>query len=67
MTEQELQAYIQAIAPADGAAMTAAEKRQAALAKPPGSLGALETISIRLAGWTRACPARPALSRGSRR
>ena len=44
MTEQELQAYIQAIAPADGAAMTAAEKRQAALAKPPGSLGALEAM-----------------------
>ena len=58
MTEQELQAYIQAIAPADGAAMTAAEKRQAALAKPPGSLGALETISIRLAGITgQVCPA----------
>ena len=57
MTEQELQAYIQAIAPADGAAMTAAEKRQAALAKPPGSLGALETISIRLAGITgQLCP-----------
>ena len=37
MTEQELQAYIQAIAPADRAAMDAAEKRQAELAKPPGT------------------------------
>ena len=42
MTEQELQAYIQAIVPADRAAMDAAEKRQAELAKPPGSLGELE-------------------------
>ena len=41
MTEQELQAYIQAITPADRAAMDAAEKRQAELAKPPGSLGVL--------------------------
>ena len=58
MTEQELQAYIQAITPADRAAMDAAEKRQAALAKPPGSLGELETISIRLAGITgQVCPA----------
>ena len=52
MTEQELQAYIQAITPADRAAMDAAEKRQAELAKPPGSLGELETISVRLAGIT---------------
>ena len=58
MTEQELQAYIQAIAPADRAAMDAAEKRQAELAKPPGSLGELETISVRLAGITgQVCPA----------
>ena len=58
MTEQELQAYIQAITPADRAAMAAAEKRQAELAKPPGSLGELETISIRLAGITgQVCPA----------
>ena len=58
MTEQELQAYIQAIVPADRAAMDAAEKRQAELAKPPGSLGELETISIRLAGITgQVCPA----------
>ena len=58
MTEQELQAYIQAITPADRAAMDAAEKRQAELAKPPGSLGELETISVRLAGITgQVCPA----------
>ena len=58
MTERELQTYIQAIAPADRVAMDAAERRQAELAKPPGSLGELETISIRLAGITgQVCPA----------
>ena len=50
MTEQELSAYIQAIRPADEAAMEAARRRQAQLAKPPGSLGALEDMSIRLSG-----------------
>lgn len=34
MTEQELSAYIQAIRPADEAAMEAARRRQAQLAKP---------------------------------
>ena len=58
MTEQELSAYIQAIRPADEAAMEAARRRQAQLAKPPGSLGQLEEISIRLAGVTgQVCPA----------
>ena len=40
------------IAPADEAAMRAAERRQAELAKPPGSLGKLEALSVRLAGIT---------------
>ena len=58
MTEQELLTYIQAIRPADTAAMDAARRRQAQLAKPPGSLGRLEDISIRLAGVTgQVCPA----------
>ncbi len=52
MTEAELKEYIRAIRPADEAAMDAARRRQAALAKPPGSLGELETLSIRLAGVT---------------
>ena len=52
MTEQELRAYIKAIRPADEAAMDAARRRQAQLAKPPGSLGQLEDMSIRLAGVT---------------
>lgn len=45
------------IAPLDAQAMTAAETRQQQLTKPRGSLGRLETLSIQLAGITRA--ARP--------
>ena len=57
MTESELKNYIQAIRPADRDAMAAARQRQAQLAKPPGSLGALEDISVRLSGITgRLCP-----------
>lgn len=40
------------IHPADLPTMEEAKKRQAALAKPPGSLGFLEELSIRLAGMT---------------
>ncbi len=48
----ELQTWIGAVAPLDEAAMVAARKRQAQLAKPPGSLGRLEDLSIQLAGIT---------------
>ena len=41
-----------AIEPLDEAAMIAARDRQAQLAKPPGSLGRLEDLSIQLAGIT---------------
>ena len=61
MTEQELYAYIASIRLADEAAMAAARRRQAELAKPPGSLGALEDMSIRLAGVLRT--ARPEVRR----
>ena len=40
------------IEPLDEAAMTAARARQAQLAKPPGSLGRLENLSVQLAGIT---------------
>ena len=40
------------IGPLDEAAMSAARDRQAQLAKPPGSLGRLEDLSIQLAGIT---------------
>ena len=58
MTRQELTAYMESILPADRESMDAARRRQAELAKPPGSLGQLEEISIRLAGVTgQVCPA----------
>ena len=41
-----------AVKPLDLAAMEDAKKRQAQLAKPPGSLGRLEELSIQLAGIT---------------
>ena len=40
------------IAPLDNAAMDKARQRQAELAKPPGSLGRLEDLSVQLAGIT---------------
>ena len=49
---KELDALVRAVAPLDRGAMTAAEEYQARLAKPPGSLGRLEEISIQLAGIT---------------
>ena len=48
----ELQELIQKITPLDEAAMAAARERQAQLAKPPGSLGRLEDLSVQLAGIT---------------
>ena len=50
--QKELDALVRAVAPLDCGAMTAAEAYQARLAKPPGSLGRLEEISIQLAGIT---------------
>ena len=48
----ELNTYLDSINPLDEAAMAAARERQAQLAKPPGSLGRLEDLSIQLAGIT---------------
>ena len=48
----ELEALISEITPLDEAAMELARQRQAQLAKPPGSLGRLEALSIQLAGIT---------------
>ena len=53
MTDQELKQYCEAITVPDREIMDAARRRQAELAKPPGSLGKLEDYSIRLAGITR--------------
>lgn len=49
---QNLEQLIGTIRPLDRAAMEAAARRQAQLAKPPGSLGRLEELSIQLAGIT---------------
>lgn len=50
--EAELAGLLREIKPLDASAMHAATVYQAALAKPPGSLGRLEDISVRLAGIT---------------
>ena len=48
----ELNNWIQRVSPLDNAAREKARERQAELAKPPGSLGRLEDLSIQLAGIT---------------
>ena len=48
----ELNTWIQKVSSPQEAAMLAARNRQAQLAKPPGSLGRLEDLSIQLAGIT---------------
>ena len=47
---KEIENLINSIAPLDANALKAARDRQAKLAKPPGSLGLLEDMSIRIAG-----------------
>ncbi|WP_328376644.1 nicotinate-nucleotide--dimethylbenzimidazole phosphoribosyltransferase [Micromonospora zamorensis] len=51
-----LETTIAAIRPADEAAMAAARELHGRLTKPAGSLGALEDLSVRLAGLAGACP-----------
>ncbi|WP_288432873.1 nicotinate-nucleotide--dimethylbenzimidazole phosphoribosyltransferase [uncultured Deinococcus sp.] len=46
----ELTELLRSVRPADEAAMQAARERQAQLTKPPGALGDLEALSVRLAG-----------------
>ena len=48
----KLKDYISQIKPLDEGAMADARRRQAQLAKPPGSLGRLEDLSVQLAGIT---------------
>ena len=50
--QKEVDALVREVLQLDCGAMTAAEEYQARLAKPPGSLGRLEEISIQLAGIT---------------
>ncbi|MET8364728.1 nicotinate-nucleotide--dimethylbenzimidazole phosphoribosyltransferase [Micromonospora sp. NPDC005194] len=51
-----LETTISAIRPLDEAAMAAARELHGRLTKPPGSLGLLEDLSVRLAGLAGACP-----------
>ncbi|MGC4893005.1 nicotinate-nucleotide--dimethylbenzimidazole phosphoribosyltransferase [Micromonospora sp. DT31] len=51
-----LESTVAAIRPPDEAAMAAARETQGRLTKPPGSLGALEPLSVRLAGLAGVCP-----------
>ncbi|MDG4783386.1 nicotinate-nucleotide--dimethylbenzimidazole phosphoribosyltransferase [Micromonospora sp. WMMD961] len=51
-----LETTIAAIRPADETAMAAARELHSRLTKPAGSLGALEDLSVRLAGLAGACP-----------
>ena len=48
----DLLTLIKSVSPLNETAMDAARRRQAQLAKPPGSLGRLEELSIQLAGIT---------------
>ncbi len=50
--EEQLRRLLAAISPLDEEAMAAARRRQAELAKPPGSLGRLEDLSVQLSGIT---------------
>lgn len=50
--EEELNKLLSAVSPLDESAMEKARERQAQLAKPPGSLGRLEDLSVQLAGIT---------------
>lgn len=54
--EAELKQLLSKITPLDQAAMAKARERQAQLAKPPGSLGRLEDLSVQLAGITGGMP-----------
>ncbi|MEW2354517.1 nicotinate-nucleotide--dimethylbenzimidazole phosphoribosyltransferase [Spirillospora sp. NPDC029432] len=47
---------IAAVRPLDEAAMRDARAHQARLTKPPGSLGVLEEVPVRIAGLTGQCP-----------
>ena len=50
--ERQIETWIKRVAPLDETAQAQARQRQDRLAKPPGSLGRLEDLSIRAAGIT---------------
>jgi nicotinate-nucleotide--dimethylbenzimidazole phosphoribosyltransferase len=54
----DLTALAAAVAEPDTEAAAAARERQGRLTKPAGSLGRLEELSVRVAGWQGRCPPR---------
>lgn len=50
--QEKIEALVRAVQPLDQKVMLTAEAHQARLAKPPGSLGRLEELSVQLAGIT---------------
>ncbi|GAA2438779.1 hypothetical protein GCM10010191_62510 [Actinomadura vinacea] len=55
-SDPTIEEAIAAIGPPDEAAMRAAREHQARLTKPPGALGLLEGLPVRLAGLAGTCP-----------
>ncbi|NYG57704.1 nicotinate-nucleotide--dimethylbenzimidazole phosphoribosyltransferase [Nocardioides daedukensis] len=53
---EQIESTLAAIAPLSQTAMRQARERQAQLTKPAGALGALEEVSIQLAGISGSCP-----------
>ncbi len=56
MSDAPLQDLLTRVLPLDPASMRDARVRQSQLTKPPGSLGVLEEVSVRLAGIQAVCP-----------
>jgi nicotinate-nucleotide--dimethylbenzimidazole phosphoribosyltransferase len=56
MSDPRLSAVLSAIEPLDARAISDARERQGQLTKPPGALGILEDVSVRLCGIQRTCP-----------
>ncbi|MEU0555213.1 nicotinate-nucleotide--dimethylbenzimidazole phosphoribosyltransferase [Dactylosporangium sp. NPDC006015] len=56
MLTETFSGTLAAIRPLDDEAIAAARALQARLTKPPGSLGALEMLAVRMAGLAGACP-----------
>lgn len=54
--QRSLDGLLRQITPIDDQAVAAARERSSRLAKPPGSLGQLESLGAQLAGIAQACP-----------
>ena len=54
--DERLKELAREVEPADASAAQAARERQSSLLKPPGSLGRLEELGVRLSGMAGECP-----------